>query len=227
MAQQRFNTNAPPQGAYNISGLYAVTPDELNTPALTASIHAALRGGVQMVQYRNKAANSDLRLLQATALLALCRSYHVPLIINDHLDLCAQIDADGLHLGATDCDLGAARRLLGADKIIGASCYNRLDLAEKAQAQGASYVAFGACFATSTKPNAVNAPLSLFAEAKKSVHIPLVAIGGITLENAAQVVDAGADAIAVVNALFGARQMDNSAAEDIKSQATQFKQFFN
>ena len=171
-----------------------------------------------MVQYRNKAANSDLRLLQATALLALCRSYHVPLIINDHLDLCAQIDADGLHLGATDCDLGAARRLLGADKIIGASCYNRLDLAEKAQEMGASYVAFGACFATSTKPNAVHAPLSLFAEAKQKITLPLVAIGGITLQNAAQVVDAGADAIAVITSLFG--------AEDIEKTATQFSQLY-
>ena len=226
MAQQRFNTNAPRHGAYKISGLYAVTPDELDTAALTANIHAALRGGAQMVQYRNKVAISDLRLLQATALLALCRSYNVPLIINDHLDLCAQIDADGVHLGSTDCDLGAARRLLGADKIIGASCYNQLSLAEKAQEQGASYVAFGACFSSDTKPNAVNAPLSLFAEAKQKITLPLVAIGGITLQNAAQVIAAGADAIAVVNALFGARQMDNSAAEDIKLSAQQFAHLF-
>ena len=226
MAQQQFSTNAPRQGTYNISGLYAVTPDELNTAALTAKLYAALRGGVQMVQYRNKVANNNLRLLQATALLALCRSYHVPLIINDHLDLCAQIDADGVHLGSTDCDLGAARRLLGADKIIGASCYNQLSLAEKAQEQGASYVAFGACFSSDTKPNAVNAPLSLFAEAKQKITLPLVAIGGITLQNAAQVIAAGADAIAVVNALFGARQMDNSAAEDIKLSAQQFAHLF-
>ena len=167
-----------------------------------------------MVQYRNKVANSDLRLQQATALLALCRTYQVPLIINDHLDLCAQIDADGLHLGGTDCDIGAARRLLGDDKIIGASCYNQLNLAEKAQAQGASYAAFGACFATSTKLGAVNAPLSLFAEAKQKINIPLVAIGGITLENAASVKSAGADAIAVINALF--------ASDNIKQTAQQF-----
>ena len=204
---------------YQMSGLYAVTPDEPNMSALIANIDAALRGGAQMVQYRNKAANSDLRLQQATALLALCRTYQVPLIINDHLDLCAQIDADGLHLGGTDCDIGAARRLLGDDKIIGASCYNQLNLAEKAQAQGASYAAFGACFSSGTKPNAVNAPLSLFAEAKKSVHIPLVAIGGITLENAVQVIEAGADAIAVVNALF--------EAVDVKQQAEHFSRLCN
>ena len=202
----------------NISGLYAVTPDELDTALLCAKVEATLQGGVSLVQYRNKAASGDLRLLQATALLVLCRAYNVPLVINDHLDLCAKIDADGLHLGGTDCDLGAARRLLGADKIIGASCYNRLDLAEKAQAKGASYVAFGACFATSTKPNAVNVPLSLFAEAKNIVQIPLVAIGGITLENAASVKNAGADAIAVVNALF--------SSEDITKTSQQFIEFF-
>jgi len=190
-----------------ISGLYAITPDESNTQVLCTKVEAALKGGARLLQYRNKTAEGNLRLQQASALLALCRSYNVPLIINNHLDLCAQIDADGLHLGATDCSLAAARRLLGADRIIGASCYNQLDLALKAQAEGASYVAFGACYSTSTKPNAVHAPLSLFAEAKKSIHLPLVAIGGITLENAEAVVHAGADAIAVVRALFDAGDM--------------------
>ena len=199
---------------FNINGLYAVTPDELDTQTLCVMVEAAISGGASLVQYRNKGVDARLRLMQATALLALCRSYGVPLIINDHLDLCAQIDADGLHLGATDCNLGAARRLLGADKIIGASCYNRLDLAEKAQEMGASYVAFGACFATSTKPNAVNAPLSLFAEAKQKINIPLMAIGGITLGNAAQVIAAGADAISVVGALF--------SSEDITKTSQQF-----
>ncbi len=210
-----------------ISGLYAVTPDEPNTQVLCNKVEAALKGGVSLLQYRNKTAEGNLRLQQASALLALCRSYNVPLIINNHLDLCAQIDADGLHLGATDCSLSAARRLLGADRIIGASCYNQLDLAIKAQAEGASYVAFGACYSTSTKPNAVNAPLSLFAEAKKIIHIPLVAIGGITLDNAINVVNAGADAIAVVNALFGSRQMDETkAVDEIQNTAQQFISIF-
>jgi thiamine-phosphate pyrophosphorylase len=211
----------------HISGLYAVTPDEPNTQVLCNKVEAALKGGVSLLQYRNKTAEGNLRLQQASALLALCRSYNVPLIINNHLDLCAQIDADGLHLGATDCSLSAARRLLGADRIIGASCYNQLDLAIKAQAEGASYVAFGACYSTSTKPNAVNAPLSLFAEAKKIIHIPLVAIGGITLDNAINVVNAGADAIAVVNALFGSRQMDETkAVDEIQNTAQQFISIF-
>lgn len=207
----------------HISGLYAVTPDEPNTQVLCNKVEAALKGGVSLLQYRNKTAEGNLRLQQASALLALCRSYNVPLIINNHLDLCAQIDADGLHLGATDCSLSAARRLLGTDRIIGASCYNQLDLAIKAQAEGASYVAFGACFSSSTKPNAVHTPLSLFAEAKKIIHIPLVAIGGITLDNATNVVNAGADAIAVVNALFGSRQMDETkAVDEIQNTAQQF-----
>ena len=207
------NTNTPKHGAYYISGLYAVTPDELDTALLCVKVEAALRGGVNIVQYRNKAASGDLRLLQATALLVLCRAYNVPLVINDHLDLCAQIDADGLHLGATDCDLGAARRLLGSDKIIGASCYNQIDLALKAQTKGASYVAFGACFATNTKSNAVSAPLSLFADAKQKINIPLVAIGGITLENAESVKNAGADAIAVVNALFSSENITKTSQQ--------------
>ena len=202
-----------------IKGLYAVTPDILNTELLCEKVARALQGGASMVQYRNKAADAGLRLRQATALLALCRSFNVPLIINDHLDLCAQIDADGLHLGVTDCDLGAARRLLGEHKILGASCYNRLDLAVQAEAAGASYAAFGACFSSNTKPNTVNAPLSLFTEAKQTVAIPLVAIGGITLENAAQAILAGASAIAVVGALFG--------ADDIASASQQFDHLFN
>ena len=202
-----------------IKGLYAVTPDILNTELLCEKVATALQGGASVVQYRNKAADAGLRLRQATALLALCRSFNVPLIINDHLDLCAQIDADGLHLGVTDCDLGAARRLLGEHKILGASCYNRLDLAVQAEAAGASYAAFGACFSSNTKSNTVNAPLSLFTEAKQTVAIPLVAIGGITLENAAQAILAGASAIAVVGALFG--------ADDIASASQQFDHLFN
>ena len=199
-------------------GLYAVTPDILNTELLCEKVEKVLQGGASLVQYRNKAADAGLRLRQATALLVLCRSFNVPLIINDHLDLCAQIDADGLHLGDTDCDLGAARRLLGEHKILGASCYNRLDLAVQAETAGASYVAFGACFSSSTKPDAVNASCSLFAEAKHKIKIPLVAIGGITLQNASQVIQAGASAIAVLDALFN--------AEDVEAASQQFARLF-
>jgi thiamine-phosphate pyrophosphorylase len=185
-----------------IHGLYAITPDEQNTTILCAKVEAALQGGVSMVQYRNKVVLADHRLPQAKALLALCRAYNVPLIINDHLDLCAQIDADGVHLGASDYDLSAARSLLGDDKIIGASCYNQLELAMSAEKAGASYVAFGACFASSTKPNAPVASLDLIKQAKLQLDIPIVAIGGITIENAPQVLAAGADALAVITDIF-------------------------
>jgi thiamine-phosphate pyrophosphorylase len=198
---------------FNISGLYAVTPNEFSTSLLCKQVEAAIQGGATLVQYRNKIADANLRLRQATALLALCRTYQVPFVINDHLDLCAQIDADGLHLGATDSDLGAARRLLGDEKIIGASCYNRLDLAIKAEQAGASYVAFGACFGSKTKPDAIQAPHSLFMEAKQKISIPLVAIGGISLENAEHIIAAGADAIAVVGALFDANDMVGSSQQ--------------
>jgi thiamine-phosphate pyrophosphorylase len=184
---------------FSIKGLYVVTPDMQEVDLLCIKVRAALDGGASLVQYRNKTASQHLRLLQATALLALCRAYEVPLIINDHLDLCVTIEADGLHLGTTDCDWAAARRLIGPNKILGASCYNQLALAKKAQADGASYVAFGACFGSETK---LNAPLSLFEDAKRMLGIQLVAIGGITLENAPSALAAGADALAVVTDVF-------------------------
>lgn len=187
---------------FNIKGLYVVTPDVLEVDLLCEKVQSALIGGASLVQYRNKYADKQLLLKQATALLALCRSFGVPLIINDHLDLCAKIDADGLHLGATDSDLSAARRLLGPDKIIGASCYNWFELALQAQDAGASYVAFGACFPSETKPNAVHAPLSLISQAKQKLSIPVVGIGGITLDNAPMVIQAGADAVAVITDVF-------------------------
>jgi thiamine-phosphate pyrophosphorylase len=186
----------------SIKGLYAVTPDILEVDLLCEKVRQTLEGGASLVQYRNKFADKHLLLQQSTALLALCRSYDVPLIINDHLDLCAQIDADGLHIGASDCDLGAARRLLGPSKIIGASCYNWVDLAVQAEAVGASYVAFGACFPSETKPGAVHAPLSIFKEAKQKISLPMVGIGGIHIDNAPQVISAGADALAVITDIF-------------------------
>jgi thiamine-phosphate pyrophosphorylase len=187
---------------YSIKGLYAVTPDVLEVDLLCEKVRLVLEGGASLVQYRNKFADKNLLLQQSTALLALCRSYDVPLIINDHLDLCAQIDADGLHIGASDCDLNAARRLLGPDKIIGASCYNWVDLAIQAESAGASYVALGACFPSETKPEAVHAPLSIFKEAKQKIALPMVAIGGIHIDNAQFVIEAGADALAVITDIF-------------------------
>jgi thiamine-phosphate pyrophosphorylase len=203
--------------AYSINGLYAITPDIADTDLLLAKVEAALRGGVNMLQYRNKTANHKLQTQQARAILPLCHQYNVPLIINDSVKLCLTLDADGVHLGADDCNLVEVRARLGFSRILGASCYNRFDLALQAQKAGASYVAFGACFSSSTKPNATKASLDLFEQAKK-LQIPSVAIGGITLENAAKLKESGADAIAVIGALFN--------AADIAKTSQQFTQLF-
>lgn len=200
-----------------IKGLYAVTPDLDDTALLVKQVEAALEGGVALLQYRNKAASYALKREQASELMWLCADYEVPFIINDHVLLCVELDADGVHLGGTDGDIAAARRLLGAHKLIGASCYNKLPLAEQVKAQGADYVAFGACFDSGTKPAAVRAPLELFAQAKP-LGLPAVAIGGITAENATSVVVAGADAMAVIGALW--------SAPDITAAAKTFSNLF-
>jgi thiamine-phosphate pyrophosphorylase len=184
-----------------IRGLYAVTPDSVDTALLVELVSAAINGGAATVQYRNKAADESLRLEQATALLALCRRHTVPLVVNDHLDLCLAIDADGLHLGGTDGDIDAARRVLGHDKLLGVSCYDRMELAVQARQATADYVAFGSCFSSDTKPAAPRAPLELFGDAKR-LGVAVVAIGGITAENATLAIAAGADAIAVIGALW-------------------------
>ena len=197
-----------------IKGLYAITPDIADTSLLLQKVEAALQGGINVLQYRNKAASHKLQSQQARAILPLCRQYNVPLIINDSVKLCLTLDADGVHLGADDGNLSEVRIRIGDDKILGASCYNRFDFALSAQQAGANYVAFGACFASSTKPNAPVASLDLFTRAKTELKIPTVAIGGITLQNAPQVLQAGANSIAVIQAIFN--------AEDIKLAATQF-----
>ena len=194
-----------------ISGLYAVTPDLDDTPALLGLARAALEGGASVLQYRNKAASYALKRAQASELMWLCDEYDVPFIINDHVLLCVELDADGVHMGGTDGDIAAARRLLGPGKFIGASCYNRFELAEQAKAQGADYVAFGACFASGTKPEAVTASLELFGEAKRMLDMPTVAIGGITAENAGLAIQAGADAVAVINAIFATPDVRGAA----------------
>jgi thiamine-phosphate pyrophosphorylase len=201
-----------------IKGLYAITPDEQDTDILLAKVEAALQGGIGILQYRNKLADHKLKTQQARALLPLCRHYQVPFIINDSIKLCMTLDADGVHLGADDGNLAEARARLGNGKILGASCYNRFDLALSAQQLGADYVAFGACFASSTKPNAPVAGLHLFTQAKAELHVPAVAIGGITLENAPLAIAAGASSVAVINAIFN--------ADDVKLISQQFTKLF-
>lgn len=203
----------------NIIGLYAITPDSFDTDSLVEMVHKALKGGAKLIQYRNKSAGVLLRRKQVCRLLCLCKDYNVPLIINDYLDLAVEIDADGVHLGQGDVSILQARRSLGDKKIIGISCYNEIDLAVKAEKQGANYVAFGAFYPSVTKPKAVTASLELLRMAKQQLHVPIVTIGGITVTNAHVLVRCGSSAIAVSNALFG--------NQDIQLTAKSFAELFS
>ncbi len=195
-----------------LAGLYAITPDEPRTAILVSKVGQALSGGASAVQYRNKTAGPELRREQARVLAALCRAAGAPFIVNDDLALALALDADGVHLGADDGDLAEARARLPQGKLLGASCYNRIELAQAAVEAGVDYLAFGSVFSSGTKPGAVRAPLAIFAEARRSIALPLVAIGGITLENASQVFAAGADAVAAIGALFDAADVAERAA---------------
>ena len=202
----------------DIAGLYAVTPDELDDSKLIAQVHAALSGGAKLVQYRNKRAQLATCRRQAKALLALCRRHGAPLIVNDHAALALEIGADGVHLGSEDDSIDVARAQLGPAAIIGVSCYNELETAIKAQQAGATYVAFGSFFPSSIKPDAVHAPLTLLHDAKRELMLPVVAIGGIDHANAPQLIAAGADSVAVISALF--------SAKDIRRAALHFSKLF-
>lgn len=204
---------------WKIIGLYGITPDLADTATLHAQTNQILAGGAKLIQYRNKKANKVLRKRQAKLILQLCRAYGIPLIINDHPDLAMEIDADGVHIGEHDADITAVRDQLGTNKIIGASCYNNLELAIHAEAKGADYVAFGAFYATSTKQNTVIAPLEVLNQAKRVITVPIVGIGGINLVNARIIIKNGADAVAVSNALY--------QAADVCKTAMTFSQFFD
>lgn len=201
-----------------LRGLYGVTPDEADSTRLLTLVRGALAGGMRTLQYRNKTANAALRLEQATALCALCREYDATLIINDDVELAIAVDAGGLHLGGEDGSLAAARARLGPHKRLGASCYRSMDNAERAIADGADHIAFGSFFVSTVKPGAVRSAPSLLTEAKQKFQVPVVAIGGITLDNAPLLISAGADCVAVITALFG--------APDVKLAATKFNALF-
>ena len=185
-----------------VSGVYAVTPDEYDTSALVACVAAAIEGGTRLLQYRNKQASRELKLEQARALRSLCSGRGCALIVNDDVDVALAVGADGVHLGAGDTEISIARERLGTGPMIGISCYDDLQRAVEAETAGADYVAFGSFFPSSVKPGAVHAPLELLLRAKRAIGVPIVAIGGITLENATQALVAGADAIAVITAIF-------------------------
>jgi thiamine-phosphate pyrophosphorylase len=184
-------------------GVYAITPQESDTRKLLAQVAASLGGGAAAVQYRAKSLPAALAREQAKAIASLCRAQRVPLIVNDSLELALAVGADGVHLGREDGDVRAARARIG-ERIIGVSCYDQPALARDAAAAGADYVAIGSLFASSTKPGAVHAPLSLLAEAKRVSGLPVVAIGGIDAANAERAIAAGADMLAVISAIFDA-----------------------
>jgi len=185
-----------------LRGLYAITPDCADSAVLIERVGLALDGGVAALQYRNKLAGHIQKVLEARSLAGLCHGRNIPFIVNDDLALALECGADGVHLGRDDGDLAVARLKLPG-KLLGISCYDSLAAARSAVAAGADYIAFGSVFHSPTKPSTARAPHSLFGAAR-TLGVPLVAIGGITLDNTPQLLEAGADCVAVISDLFDA-----------------------
>jgi len=219
MSRARASLNRLSASSNRVRRLYAVTPDEPDTEVLARKVRQALAGGACMVQYRSKSGSRALRREQGAVLLALCRAVDALFIVNDDLDLALAIGADGLHLGREDIPIGDARAKLGNGMLLGASCYDRLKLALAARDAGADYVALGSAFPSTTKPDATRASLALYREARARLNSPIVAIGGITPENAHTLITAGINAIAVISALFD--------APDIEAAARSFDRLFD
>ena len=198
-----------------ISGLYAITDGP--RPDFHAAVEAALTGGASVLQYRDKTRDHVRRLAEACWLAEACAARSVPMIVNDDIALAAECGATGVHLGADDPALALARKRLGANAIIGISCYDSIERARLAVAGGASYVAFGAFFSSSTKPSARQAGIGLLHQSA-DLGVPRVAIGGITPDNAHLLIEAGADCVAVISALFG--------TTDIRASAERFSGLF-
>ena len=206
-----MTTNWNMRDSFIIKGLYAITPDMADLNTLIQKTQSAIEGGAFMVQYRSKIQDHDVKMQQCAAILRLCREYEIPCIVNDDVDMCRSLEADGVHLGEKDDNIAEVRRILGEDAIIGSSCYDQLERAKQAQKEGASYVAFGAMYPTSTKPNAPRATIGLLREANSQIQIPIVAIGGITVNNAHDVIETGVDAIAVINSLYESHSIKETA----------------
>jgi len=203
-----------------LRGLYAITDSELLKGKLLPYVEAALKGGVKLLQYRDKSSDDARRLREAEALRELCNRYGAALIINDDAELAARLGV-GLHLGQGDGSLSVARALLGRKAIIGGTCHGQLALAETAAKEGASYVAFGRFFNSTTKPGAPAADLDLLDAARAQITLPIVAIGGVTLDNAPALIAHGASMVAVVHGLFGA-----DSADEVERRARAFSALF-
>ena len=206
-----------------LSGLYVITNEDLMPEAFFLDMaKAAIQAGVSILQYRDKSSDKAKRLFQAKNLKALCDKQHVVFIINDDIDLARQVNADGIHIGKDDLSIKEAREQIGPNKIIGVSCYNQLSLATEAISHGADYIAFGSFFGSSVKPDAPHATTELIPSLKLKHNTPVCCIGGITLENLPQLLEAGADMLAVISDIFS--QPDN---EKIANRCMQYKKAFN
>jgi thiamine-phosphate pyrophosphorylase len=200
---------------YPIRGLYTITDGP--RPDFRAAVEAALAGGTSVLQYRDKTRDHARRLSEARWLAEVCAARGVPMIVNDDIRLAAECGASGVHLGADDSALALARERLGTQAIIGISCYDSIERARLAAAEGADYVAFGAFFSSPTKPSARSASIGLL-HLSADLGVPRVAIGGITPDNARLLIEAGADCVAVISAVFG--------STDIRANAERFSALF-
>lgn len=198
----------------SIHGLYAITDPDLS-PGLVVIEHVrqALEGGARIVQYRDKNSGFDQQLETACQLKTLCEDHQAWLIINDSIELAKLSQAHGIHIGQNDAALSEARAQLGAKAIIGVSCYNDLDRAHQMQKLGADYVAFGRFFNSKTKPHAPPADLATLTLARAQLDIPIVAIGGVTADNAPQLIQSGAHSVAVIQGLFAQTNIRQAATD--------------
>ena len=199
-------------------GLYLVTPNWDDTDRLLDVTEQALQEGVALLQYRHKHADAALRREQAGALLLLARKYGVPFIVNDFIDLCQELDADGVHVGGTDISVAEARARLGKQKLVGASCYGDLQLAHKAQLEGASYMAFGGFYPSLVKQYPVTTDPDIVLQARREIALPCVVIGGLTPENAAPLAARGADLVAAISSVY--------LADDVTISVREFNKLF-
>lgn len=202
------------KNASKLRGLYVIADSSLRQ--IQNKVEQALQGGARLVQIRDKRPQPDVAAVKAIA--ELCRQHYVPLLINDSIELALEVGADGVHLGQTDTSLAEARQRLGDNAIIGITCHDQIPLAKQAEAGGADYVAFGRFFPSQSKPEAPPADIQILQQAKRQLHIPVVAIGGITPDNGASLIQAGADMLAVIHGVFGQR--------DVSAAAKKFSQLF-
>lgn len=203
---------------HNLQGLYVITDPSLCGTNILNMVEQAILGGAQIIQYRNKKSDKQQQRIEASAIQSLCQKHNRIFLVNDDVSLALETNADGVHLGQTDGEISSARKLLGDNKIIGVTCHSDIHAAISAQNQSANYVAFGRFYPSLTKPAAPAASINILQQAKSQLQIPIVAIGGISVENATPLINAGADMLAVIHAVF--------AQDNIKKVTTEFSNLF-